>query len=207
MLQGTIPFLDGAFEEQGVDTANISGLGDISLSATWRPAEVKGLSLNLGFILPTGEERDQPVIGNIAPSVFQLGTGAWQILLGAGYSKQVNKWALYTRFDVSLPLQTSSQGFRPAETYFLSAGASRAITENLRFGIAAVGSYTTEDEFQGVELANTGATSFSLKPSLIWQAHERFTILSSVDIPVYRDVNETGIAAGTSWRISFNTNF
>lgn len=207
MIQGTIPFLDGSFEEQGVDTANISGLGDISISATWRPEQVKGLSLNLGFILPTGEERDQPVIGNAAPSVFQLGTGAWQILLGAGYSKQVNKWALFTRFDISLPLETSSQGFRPAETYFLSAGASRAVTDTLRFGLTAIGSYTTEDEFQGNELGNTGATSFSLSPSLTWRAHDRFVISSSVTVPVYRDVNETGIAAGPSWQISFNTSF
>ncbi len=187
--------------------STISGLSDISLLGTWRPSQVPGLHLNLGFIAPTGDERKQPLVGVAAPSVFQLGTGAWQVLLGAGYSKQAGDWNLSTRLDVSLPLETSSQGFRPAETYFLGVTAGRAITDSVAFNFTVQGSYTNKDEYRGMDLANTGATMISVRPSLVWQINERLTISGSVDIPVYRDLNATGIAGGPIWRIGFSTNF
>ncbi len=208
VVQATLPFLDATFEYAGVDIAEISGLADISLSGTWRPAGVPGLNLNLGFIAPTGEERDQPVInGGGIPSVFQLGTGAWQVLLGAGYTRQVNDWTLYTQVNINLPLETSTQGFRPAESYFLTVGASRALTESLSAGFAVQGSYTTKDEYLGIDLANTGAKTLSLRPSLVWQINDRFAMSGSVEVPVYRDVNSTAIATGPTWRIGFSTSF
>ncbi len=69
------------------------------------------------------------------------------------------------------------------------------------------GSRTTEDSFLGLNLGNTGATSLSLRPSLAWQINDRFAMSASVEVPVYRDVNETGIAAGPSWQIGFSTSF
>lgn len=207
IVQGTIPFLDATFEENGTDLDTISGLSDISLLGTWRPSQVPGLGLNLGFIAPTGKDRRQPIVGVAAPSVFQLGTGAWQVLLGAGYSKQVGDWNLSTQLDVSLPLETSSQGFKPAETYFLSVSAARPITDTVQFRFAVQGSLTKKDEYQGMHLANTGATTISLRPSLVWQINDRLSLSGSVDVPVYRDVNETGIGTGPIWRLGFSTSF
>ncbi|MFT7304013.1 MAG: long-subunit fatty acid transport protein [Akkermansiaceae bacterium] len=207
VVQATVPFLDGTFEENGIDQATISGLSDISFVGTWRPAQVQALSFNLGLIAPTGDERKQPLVGIAAPSVFQLGTGTWQVLMGAAYSRQIGDWAFSTQFDVSLPLETSSQGFKAAESYFLTAGASHAVTDSLSFGFAVQGSHTTEDEYLGLDLANTGATTISLRPSLVWKINDRLSMSGSVNVPVYRDINQTGIAAGPTWQIGFSTSF
>jgi hypothetical protein len=47
----------------------------------------------------------------------------------------------------------------------------------------------------------------SLRPSLVWQINERLTMSGSVDLPVYWEVNETGIAAGSILKIGLNTTF
>ncbi len=168
---------------------------------------MQGLSLKLGVIAPTGEDRNQPLIGIAAPSVFQLGTGAWQVLLGAGYTTKSGDWTFSSQINVSLPLETSSQGFKPAESYFLSLGAGRAINDSLSFRLAVQGSYTTKDSYQGFILANTGATTISVRPSLIWQIRDNFSMSGSVNIPVYRDINETGIAAGPTFSVGFSKSF
>lgn len=207
MVQATVPFLNGSFEEDGIDDDTISGLADISFLGSWRPSQVPGLSLNLGFITPTGTDREQPIVGIVTPSVFQLGTGTWQILLGAGYARQVGDWFFSTQFDVSLPLETSSQGFKAAESYFLTLGANHILSDSFRVGFAVQGSYTTEDEFLGIDLTNTGAATISLRPSVIWKITDRLSMSGSVTVPVYRDLNETGIAAGPTWRLGFSSSF
>ena len=127
--------------------------------------------------------------------------------MGAGYSRQVGDWVLSSQLNVSLPLETSSQGFKAAESYFLTLGANRPVTDSLNLGFAVQGSYTTEDEFRGRDITNTGATTLSLRPSVVWRINERLSVAGSVNVPVYRDINETGIAAGPTWRIGFNTSF
>ena len=156
---------------------------------------------------PTGKERDQPIIGVPAPSVFQLGTGTWQAMMGTGYARQQDEWVFSSQFDVSLPLETSSQGFRPAESYFLTFGARRRIGDSFNTGLALQGSYTNKDEFDGVNLANTGATTISIRPSFVWRINDSFNMSGSVDFPVYWDVNATGIATGPTWRLGFSTSF
>lgn len=207
VMQAMVPFLDGTFEERGVVRDTISGLSDSSLLGTWRPSDTDGLSLNFGLKAPTGEERDQPLVGVAAPSVFQLGTGTWQGLLGAGYAKQKGEWVFSSQLDISLPLETSSQGFRPAESYFLTLGARRRLNESLNIGLAIQGSYSNRDEFQGIDLANTGSTTLSIRPSFVWTTNEAFNLSGSVDIPVYWDVNATGIATGPTWQLGFSTSF
>ena len=207
MVQATIPYLEGTFEENGVDTGTIAGLSDVSFIGTWRPSKINGLSFNFGVIAPTGEERDQPLIGIAAPSVFQLGTGTWQGLIGTGYAKQQGDWVFSSQLDVSLPLETSSQGFRPAESYFLTLGARRRITDSFNLSLGVQASYTTKDEFGGINLANTGATTIAIRPSFIWRINERLNMSGSVDLPVYRDVNATGIATGNTWRLGLSTSF
>ena len=207
MLQASIPYLDGTFEENGIETNTISGLSDVSILGIWRPAKIEGLSFNFGFIAPTGEERDQPLVGVAAPSVFQLGTGTWQGLMGTGYAKQAGDWVFSSQLDISLPLETSSQGFRPAETYFLTLGARRRVNDSFDLSLALQGSYSNKDEFGGIQLANTGATTIAIKPSFTWQINESLNMSGSVTLPFYWDVNATGIATGPTWRLAFSTSF
>ena len=128
-------------------------------------------------------------------------------MMGTGYAKQQADWVFSSQFDVSLPLETSSQGFRPAESYFLTFGARRRINESFSAGLAVQGSYTNKDEFDGINLANTGATTIAIRPSFIWRINECLNMSGSLDLPVYRDVNATGIATGPTWRLGFSTSF
>ena len=96
---------------------------------------------------------------------------------------------------------------KPAENYFLSLSAGKTITDSEAFRFTVQGSYTNMDEYRGMELAHIGSTMISLRPSLVWQINERLTMSGSVDLPVYWAANETGIAAGSTWKIGLNTTF
>lgn len=206
VIQGSIPFVYAMREEAGVTDKTIEGLADVSITALWSPWEsedsvLSGLQFLAGFILPTGEAADQPLVGVAAPSVFQLGTGTFQLLLGAQYSGSVGDWSYTTRVDVSLPLNESNKGFRPTETFFWSTGIGRSLTDNLSARLSVDLSHGNEDEFHGAKIAGTGSTVVALRPSLVWQLNDNLAISASVALPVYREVNKTQMAAGTLWTL------
>ncbi|MDA7611601.1 transporter [Akkermansiaceae bacterium] len=195
----------------GLADKTIEGLGDITLSALWYPwigeaGELRSLGFSAGLILPTGDSGGSQA-GISIPSVFQLGTGAYQATLGIRYAKSIDDWTFATSADVLFPLNESSEGFRPATTIFGSASVAHALTDSLSGRLALSYSSGGRDEFQGVAYSNTGSTTLSLAPSLIWQINEDYSASASISIPLYRDVNATAIAAGPLFRIGLSRSF
>lgn len=187
-------------------------MADITLSALWSPwrngdSPFSSLSFLAGITLPTGEARDQPLAGVAAPSVFQLGTGAFQLLLGAQYTGAIGEWSYSTRFDLSLPLNESDEGFRPTESFYWSAGFGRPLTESLSARLSVEATHGNEDELQGAKIDETGSTVISLKPSLVWRIDQNTAASASVSLPVYREVNETQIAVGPLWTLGISRSF
>lgn len=207
-----VPFTDGTRREDGQSDVNISGLSDISLTAILAPwsnedSALSGLSFNFGFILPTGEARDNPRVGGANPSVFQLGTGTTQLTLGTRYSGKIDNWTYFSSLNLSVPLYESSKDFRPAETLFLSAGIGHSLTENLSAKLSLDLFHGGRDEFLGVDIADTGSTTLSVTQSLVYAINDDVNASFSVAIPVYRDVNETALAVGPLWSLGLSYSF
>ena len=144
VLNASVPFVDGRRKELGLPDRTISGLGDLTLSAIWRPfskeeSYLKGFSFSGGLVLPTGDPAQQPLTGVASPSVFQLGTGAYQLTAGATYTWGARDWNYRVTFNVTFPLDESSDGFKPAVVYYGSFSAGRSYNDDVsyRFGIVS----------------------------------------------------------------------
>ena len=213
ILSLRVPFTEATRKENGLSDDNISGLGDVTLSATLQPwsennSLLRGLSFSAGLILPTGEPRDNPQVGSVtAPSVFQLGTGTTQMSVGARYSGQLDDWSYFSSLNLTFPLYESSKDFRPAETVFFSAGLGRKLTENLSARLSADFFHGNRDEFSGSDIANTGSTNLSLTPSFIYSINDDISASVSVAIPIYREVNQTALAVGPLWSLGLSMRF
>lgn len=213
LFTARIPFTDATRSETGQPDTTISGLGDISIATVYSPwrgddSAWSNLSFTAGLILPTGEARDNPRIGGVNPSVFQLGTGTTQLTLGANYFGEINDdWSYFTSLSATLPLYESSKDFRPAETFFFRAGASRSLVEGLTAKLSLDLFHGERDDFLGSEIADTGSTTLSLTPTLVYSINDDLSASASVAIPVYRRVNETALAVGPLWSFGLSYSF
>lgn len=208
-----IPFTDATRRERDKPDINMNGLGDITMSATYLPRADENsiwsrLRLSAGLILPTGKPRDNPALGEVAPTVFQLGTGTTQLALGANYFATLNNdWSFFSGANITFALYESSKGFHPAEAYAFRVGISRSITENLNLRLSLDFSHGEKDKFQGNEIGYTGSTVLSLTPSLIYTINDNFSASASILIPAYRRVNETALAVGPLWSLGLSYSF
>jgi len=208
-----IPFTDATRTEAGQPGLHINGLSDISVAAIYSPwiesdTAWRNLSFSAGLILPTGEPRDNPRVGAVAPSVLQLGTGSTQLTLGVRYFGSFDDdWSYFSNATMTLPLYESSKDFLPAETFFLSGGISRSLSEQFTAKLSANLFHGGRDEFLGMDIGNTGSTVFSLTPSLVYSVNENLSASASVAIPLYRRVNETALAVGPVWTFGLSYSF
>lgn len=208
-----IPFTDATRRERDKPDINMNGLGDITMSATYLPRADENsiwsrLRLSAGFILPTGKPRDNPALGDVTPTVFQLGTGTTQLALGANYFATLNNdWSFFSGANITFAIYESSKGFRPAETYAFRVGISRSITENLKTRLSLDFSHGEKDELQGNEIGYTGSTVLSVTPALIYTINEDFSASTSILIPAHRRVNETALAVGPLWSLGLSYSF
>ncbi|MEJ6581421.1 MAG: hypothetical protein QNL33_08515 [Akkermansiaceae bacterium] len=212
ILRASLPFTNAVREENGAPDSTINGVGDAAISALFKPwsgddSILGGVGFTFGLVLPTGEAKDQPRVGIASPSVFQLGTGTTQLTLGAQYAAQFDDWSFLTFVQTTVPLDESSKGFRPAETVFLSAGIGRPITDKLSARFSLDLFHGGRDEVDGLAISNTGSTTLSLSPSIVYRLRDDFAISGSVSLPLYRDVNQTQLVAAPLWSLGLNYSF
>lgn len=212
VLSASLPFTNAVREEKDVPDSTLNGVGDATISALLMPwagddSVLGGVGLTFGLVLPTGDSKDQPRVGIASPSVFQLGTGTTQLTLGARYATKFDNWSFQAYVGTTVPLDESSKGFRPAETVFWSAGIGRPITDNLSARLSLELFHGERDEVDGVAISNTGSTTLSVAPSLVYRLRDDFAISGSVSIPVYRDVNQSQLVAAPLWSLGLNYSF
>jgi len=189
----------------------ISGFGDVSLSALWDPFKeqdslLKGLSFNTGIIFPTGDPADQPLTGQVSPEVFQLGTGAYQAKLGAKYIWKSDAWNYTIDLNTTLPLDESNLGFKPAASYFGSISAGRSLNDKLRYNFGLNLTYSEADQLNGTDLI-TAFTTLATKLELVWRPNNDYSISGSINVPLYRDVDQTQLAGGPELQLGVSRSF
>jgi len=173
---------------------------------TEKTSSLKGLSFNGGFILPTGNPADQPLVGLANPSVFQLGTGAYQLTLGTNYTWGDGDWSYRFDLNSTIPLNESSEDFKPAPMYYGSLSAGRSINDDLGFRLGLNLTHLEDDQFKGEDLV-TAYTAIAVKLGIVWKINIDYALSSSVSVPIYRDVNQTQLAAGTLFQLGISRSF
>ena len=206
-----MPFVDAVREENGLSDTRLNGVGDATVNLLWRPFyepehQLNGLILVAGITFPTGDEEDQPLVGLGNPEVFQEGTGAYQLNLGIGYSKLVGEWNYKFNASMTTALNESDQGYEPADFYFANVSVGRALNDVLSFDVGLLYSHGDDDRFQGARLI-TGYEQLALKTGLVWQIDDAYSVSTAVELPLYTNVNETQIGAGTLFRLGVSRSF
>ena len=181
------------------------------MTLSWQPYHKrddfwKGFSVYGGIIFPTGEPAEQILEDSLVRDVFQLGTGAYQLSLGSSVNWSSYDWNHQVAINTTLPLNEGSDGFKPADSYSASIKTSKALNENFSFHMGFSYLQSEPDRFRGVDLV-TAYTSVSFKTGIIWQINDSLSLSSSLDIPIYRDVDEIQIAVGPQFQIGMSRSF
>ena len=117
------------------------GLGDISVSAlVAMPLLGKGESsskqkwhLNIGLSLPSGNTNEANKQNARLPYSMQLGSGTYDVNLGATYNYQASNWSAGAQLMSTLRTQTKKQGYRLGNALQASAWVQKPLNANVSF--------------------------------------------------------------------------
>lgn len=115
-------------------TTRSEGIGDVKLSALVGMLDQPGhrAHLNLGVSLPTGsiDERDDTPAADDAhlPYPMQLGSGTYDLLLGATYSGQAQRWSWGTQALATVRTGENDNDYRLGNRYEGSTWLARVLS-------------------------------------------------------------------------------
>jgi hypothetical protein len=173
-------------------TLTIAGLGDAQVGA--RYAVSRALTAGLALKLATGASDRPDEYGAIDDPMHQPGTGALGAigtLQAAGRLGRID-WLLSGSYQTN---GTSDRGYRFGDETIVAGGASRGIAGPWTATLLAKAQHTARNRFAGTESPSTGATLVSIAPGLRLRLPRSGTLYASVQLPVFRSVNEGQLAA------------
>jgi len=200
-------------------TRKTSGLGDITLLGKYRiytkdsPGATSRLSLLGGLELPTGRSGDSDSVGKLVRT-FQTGSGSWDPILGASFSNQT----LNYEWDYNLTYQfnTEAHNFEFGDILKYTIAYQKRILpwelpdEGLYTQFNAVlelnGEWKQKNRNESGSVDASGGNTIYLSPGL-QVASKRFVAETSVQLPVFQDLNgtqvETDYVMIASLRVTF----
>ena len=172
----SVPFIsqntDHISSVSGFEAFNIgsSGLGDISLLATWyMPITNRSAwQISGGVSLPTGsidEKGDSPRNGagtlEQLPFTKQLGTGTWDIPLSLSYLHNFGSWDLGAQLTARLHLGKNDRGYHLGDRYGINLWAQYFTTTYFHPGIKLAWQHIDPIDGVDVDLLVPGPFPFS----------------------------------------------
>ena len=94
--------MSGLMSPDGINRrGNSAGFGDVTMLGQYRfhnnAQNGTSAAVLFGFKAPTGSTNQRDAFGNLFEAEFQPGSGSWDGLLGAAFTKRTGRWS----FDVS----------------------------------------------------------------------------------------------------------
>jgi len=200
-------------------TRKTSGLGDITFLGKYRiytkdsPGATSRLSLLGGLELPTGRSGDSDSVGKLLRT-FQTGSGSWDPILGASFSNQT----LNYEWDYNLTYQfnTEAHNFEFGDILKYTIAYQKRLLprelpdEGLYTQFNAVlelnGEWKQRNRNESGSVDASGGNIIYLSPGL-QVASKRFVAETSVQLPVFQDLNgtqvETDYVIIASLRVTF----
>ncbi|MGH9380202.1 MAG: transporter [Thermoanaerobaculia bacterium] len=185
-----------------------SGLGDVTLMArytAWQRdahGRTSRLAPFVGVEAPTGRDDAGDALGPLPPTL-QLGSGSWDPLAGVVFTHQT----LRAEVDASLRYQLNTEGndFETGDQARLDLSYQhRVLPRELGDGVPAFLFAVLEsnliwqdrDEMGGVEVADSGGTTWFLAPGLQY-VQKRWVLEAVVQLPAVQDLH--GEALEIEW--------
>lgn len=205
------PLLDKELEVNtplGRHSRGDSGLGDVTLLArytAWQrdaPGRTSRLAPFGGVEAPTGRDDAGDTLG-LLPPTLQLGSGSWDPLAGVVFTHQTFGWEV----DAALryQLNTAANDFEAGDQARLDLSYQHRVwPRELGGGVpaflfAVLDSnliWQDRDEMGGVEMADSGGTTWFLAPGLQF-VQKRWVLEAAVQIPAAQNLH--GAALETDW--------
>jgi hypothetical protein len=209
----TVPYFEKLRRtEEGDDTVNLQGLGDLRLLATFKPAVkaegwLSSLTLLAGLELPTGaddnitaNDREGFALfeGVSTNSQFQLGSGTWDPIVGYQIAFPAGtSWSAYHESLAQFSLGTSSKGLNPGNFFTTEIGARWNATDKLRLSAGVEAAFRDEDELSGETILNSGGVVLSATIQANYRVSDTWEIQAGVRAPFYRDLKASDFSAET----------
>jgi thiol-disulfide isomerase/thioredoxin len=172
-----------------------SGVGDVLLSGTWLPfvsdnSDRTIIGITFGLRLPTGSSDPDHDwgYGNSRDPVLQPGYGTVDPLFGLSWTRAFGRFGTSASAVTRLSGGTNVHGYRYAEEYQGTLGASYSFSDWIDGGVSGAVITSAHDFDNGAMVQNTGGLWGYLVPQLTLRSTGvRFE--PSVQIPVYSFVN------------------
>jgi hypothetical protein len=172
-------------------TLSVAGVGDALVGL--RYGITRGLTAGLALKLPTGPTDRLDEYGQIDDPMHQPGTGALGVIgtLQADGRLGTLDWLASASFQHN---GVNDFGYRFGDEVIVTVGVSRSVTGPLAVTLQAKTQHVRRNVFMGETSPSTGATLVSLAPGLRVRTPLAGTFYGSVQMPLYRHVNEGQLA-------------
>lgn len=208
---GTGSPADGAYD------SNASGLGDIKVIGRYYGfSEQKNVGIQLGLKLPTGKTNQVANDGSTAVDPgLQLGTGTTDMIVGAYYHNNWNdNWGYFGQVMYQRALNYSSMAntgngtsYRPGDSWNVNAGLRYEALDWIRPTLQVNSRFVKKDSGDASDQFATGGTLVYLTPGVIIPVTDKMTIYSTVQLPIYQDVNGIQLAPKYIFSVGAKFNF
>ena len=183
----------------GAYNSNISNIGDVRLIGRYYGfTEQKNFGVQLGLKLPTGKTNQMSGDGStpVDPGL-QLGTGTTDIIFGAYYHDNWNdNWGyfgqvMYQRALNSSRMTNTGNGtsYRPGDSWNVNAGLRYEALDWIQPTLQVNSRFVQKDGGDTGDQFATGGTLVYLTPGALIPVTNKVTIYSTVQLPIYQDVN------------------
>ena len=172
-------------------TLSVAGLGDALIGV--RYGITRGLTAGFALKLPTGPDDRLDEYGQVDDPMHQPGTGALGIIgtLQADGRVASLDWLASASFQRN---RVNDFGYRFGDETILTAGVSRTVSGPFAVTLQAKTQHVRRNVFLGEASPSTGATLVSLAPGIHVRMPLSGTFYGSVQMPLYRRVNEGQLA-------------
>lgn len=200
IMRKQLTMLQNGMEQETSNT----GLSDITLNlkyALWqRDAmnETTRLAVFAGVKFPTGSTDKTDASGNLLPISLQLGTGSWDVPLGAAFVRSKGHFGLTINAFYHLKTEHEAVDFGDQFNYDLAIGYRLypAEYETYRERVVILymevnGLVRGKNDVQDKTDPDSGGHTIFLSPGLQWIFMRNLLVEASIQLPVFEDFNGT----------------
>jgi len=190
-------FINKSLDYTFIDvTRKAGGLGDAAIDVRYQVANLKkqlaSITASVKTSVPIGEF-DQMDKNVILPIDIQPSSGSFKLRTALSFSKRFygSKFSLtsFVSSEFSQRINTDRTDYKYGNLYSFFLSASHRTSKKISTGLGF--NFTRREKAinRGLIVESTGGTFINLQPRISYQLPEGFGISTSINTPIYRNVN------------------
>lgn len=199
-------------------TSQTNSLGDVRVVGRYFGfSEQQNFGVQFGLKLPTGRTNQMSSDGGaVVDPGLQLGTGTTDLILGAYYHDNLNQnWGFFTQAmyqtaltTYNMPNQLAGQtSYRPGNSLNLNGGLRFEGYDWIKPTIQLNARFVQKDSGDAADKFSTGGTLLYLTPGFILPVNDKVSVYTSLQIPVYQNVNGIQLTPSYIFSLGAHVNF